>query len=326
MNSRLMKYIASTSPTVRKKYSGPWPRPRAGGRSPRSSGTRRGRRRSLRRWRRRRGRGRRRRARPPCGAPVRCCAAMAWSVPFLLVLRVSSVRWLVAMPRYMIVSSAKISAWIAPMNRVSNGSPDQRRQEQRHLAADLAGQLLADDGDHDDEQSAREEVPEESERERDRLGDLLDDVDRRHHRERLGVVLEVPAEAALLEGEVLAVEEDRQRHRERAGSRPSVGAGRTSWVTPDLERRRDELEPVAHEDEEEEHHADPRRTCPLLSEHRARELARPGRSRNSKNSWSLPGTPDVARPACPPAHEQHDRRGDERRDDDVGVEGEPEDA
>ena len=69
------------------------------------------------------------------------------------------------MPKYMIVSNMKMYAWIAPMNEVERlpddlaEGHDVDRQQRRH--------------DHDHE-SAGEEVAEETEGQRDGLGDLLD--------------------------------------------------------------------------------------------------------------------------------------------------------
>ena len=88
------------------------------------------------------------------------------------------------------VSRAKMKAWMAPMNSSSKGfqigqaDPRQVGRDQRH-----------DDGDHQD---AREDVAEESEGQGDRLGDLLDDVDRGQRGVGLGVVLEVASQPRAL--------------------------------------------------------------------------------------------------------------------------------
>src|ERR1700691_3413715 len=75
---------------------------------------------------------------------------------------------------------------------------DQPDGEIEGLPDDLEGSegLGSEGGDHDDDQATREEVAEESKRQRDRLRDLFDEVDRGQPSGRLGVVLEVGADSA----------------------------------------------------------------------------------------------------------------------------------
>src|SRR5271154_1809957 len=75
---------------------------------------------------------------------------------------------------------------------------DQADGEVEGLPQDLEGtdRLGGEGRHHDDHQTAGEEVAEETKRQRDRLGDLFDEVDGRQRRVRLPVVLEVAADVA----------------------------------------------------------------------------------------------------------------------------------
>src|SRR5579871_1630286 len=179
-----------------------------------------------------------------------------------------------------------------------------------------------DDRDHDDHERAGEQVPEESERERDRLGDLLDDVDRRHERQRLREVPEVASEPSGPERQVLAEQEHGHGHRRR---QVDVRRRRREQLLarPDLQGGRDELEPVAHEDEEEQHEAEGDPTLPLWAHDRAGELAHLV-DHGLERELELAGRPGRRLRGHPQPEAAHDGGGHERRDDHRRVEGEPE--
>ena len=162
---------------------------------------------------------------PGCPGASSCGAAPLWSVRGdggLRLRRVSSrarrlrARLRVsscpapAMPKYRMVSSAKMKAWMPPMN-MSNSF-------QRMLGAQ--SDVERDQPDQREHDAAGEDVAEESQRQRDRLDQLLEDVEREQHRERLEEVLEVALHALLPD----AVDPDADDHQrgERVGQ---VGVG-----------------------------------------------------------------------------------------------------
>src|SRR5579863_8628461 len=75
---------------------------------------------------------------------------------------------------------------------------DQANREVERLPDHLEGadRLGGERRHDDDDQTAGEEVAEESKRQRDRLGDLFDEVDRRQPTGRLGEVLDVAPDTA----------------------------------------------------------------------------------------------------------------------------------
>ena len=142
-----------------------------------------------------------------------------------------------------------MNAWIAPMNNSSKGF-----QTARPIHESVGRDQGDDDGDHQD---TREDVAEEPEGQRDRLGDLLDDVDRGQRGVGLGVVLEVAADAPGLD-RVVVHEEDHDQ-RERQGQVDVAGRrGQEAGVAT-----RDEGQPVADQDEEEDRHAQADEAPPL---------------------------------------------------------------
>src|ERR1700689_4871112 len=93
---------------------------------------------------------------------------------------------------------------------------DQADGEIEGLPDDLEGaEGLGGEGGHDDDdESSGEEVAEESKCQRDGLGDLFDEVDRRQPSGRLGVVLEVAADSSRAQRLDVHPHDDEQRERE----------------------------------------------------------------------------------------------------------------
>src|SRR5580692_380512 len=225
MNSRLMKYMASTRPTVRKKY---WralasisgcramaamvceparPSPTAAPIAPPPS------------------------ARPPpMRAPATRTAPSMFPVamfPLLCRDRVSKCSWSVRWPpgaSVLVLTHAHTEVHDGQEGEDErlNGADEQLVEGLPDGQADLR-EVGRNEG-HDDRnhQHAREDVAEESEGQRDGLGDLFNDVDRGEGGVGLGVVLEVAAEPTCPDRGVV----HREKHNEGEGQREVDGTRR----------------------------------------------------------------------------------------------------
>src|SRR6478672_12830067 len=175
----------------------------------------------------------------------------------------------------------------------------------------------ADQGEHD---AAGEDVAEESQRQRDRLGELLEDVQREQHREGLDEVLEVALHALL--PDPVDPDPDHGHDRHRVGE-VGVRGGRRQQVQVVVDLRRQQLEPVGDQDEEEQRHRERHHERVQLAEvvlHLGVDLADHGLPQDLDLGGHVARVLLRERRARPEAQDQDDGTGHEGRDDRVDVE------
>src|SRR6478672_3103918 len=178
----------------------------------------------------------------------------------------------------------------------------------------------ADQGEHD---AAGEDVAEESQRQRDRLGELLEDVQREQHREGLEEVPEVALHALLLD----AVDPHADHGHEGHGvGQVGVRGGSRQQVHVVVDLRGQQLEPVGDQDEEEqrdgERHHERVQPAEVVLDLLV-DLAHDRLPQELDLGGHVAGVLLRQRRARPEAEDQHDGTGDDRRDDRVDVERDP---
>src|SRR6478672_2077031 len=189
--------------------------------------------------------------------------------------------------------------------------PDQARDPRR---------VERDQADHRQHDAAGEAVAEESQGQGDRLGQLLEDVQREQHREGLDEVPEVALGTLLADAVDPHADHRHDRHRVR---QVGVRGGRRQQVQVVVDLGRQQLEPVGDQDEEEQRDRQRHHERVQVAEIVLDLLVDLADDRLPQE-LDLGG--DVARVllgqrrARPEAEDQHDGTGDEGRDDRVDVE------